>query len=301
MKHETLLKKAPSLLSLYIRALLKNAKYSNEPKAISTLVLNTQADPSHLTQYKQLCQIASHSNTLPELFPQVLAFKLHLEFLLSKQLPFPVMGLVHRDNKVEYFSPIYDSDKLTIKVGLNEYKATSRGINCSLLTQVFVKDELKWQAISTYFYRSAKTSSSPKQPKHTNKKVIHPNNLTIWPLNANLGRQYAKITGDLNPIHLFKLTAKLFGFKQTIIHGMYMAARASSHALPEQWNFPLTIHIVFNKPVYLPSKVAFVQSGNDFNICPIFEQQVIDTPMLSGKLETNMELEDSNTSIPLTN
>jgi acyl dehydratase len=294
MEHETLLNKAPSLLSLYTRALLKRPYTLTRPDAIPPLVLHTTINQAQLSQYNKLCQITPQENILPPFFPQVLAFKLHLELLLNKQLPFPVMGLVHRDNDVEYFSPLYASDTLKIKVGLHEYKEVKKGINCTLITQVYVDEQLKWQATSTYFYRSSK----PLVAKHKstkNKKIIDkPSNLSIWFLNANLGRQYAKITGDLNPIHLYRLTAKLFGFKQTIIHGMCMAAKATAHAQSEHPSLPMRIYIEFNKPIYLPSKVAFIQTAQDFSICPILEQQVIDSPMLSGKLETNMRLRDSN-------
>ncbi|AGH45935.1 MaoC/PaaZ C-terminal domain-containing protein [Paraglaciecola psychrophila] len=43
---------------------------------------------------------------------------------------------------------------------------------------------------------------------------------TTWDLSSTLGRQYAKVSGDFNPIHLNKWLAKLFGFQQHIIHGM---------------------------------------------------------------------------------
>ena len=44
-------------------------------------------------------------------------------------------------------------------------------------------------------------------------------------LAKDLGRRYAAISGDYNPIHLGALSAKLFGFKQAIAHGMWSKAR----------------------------------------------------------------------------
>src|SRR6266487_1403229 len=47
----------------------------------------------------------------------------------------------------------------------------------------------------------------------------------VWELPADLGRRYAAVSGDRNPIHLYRLTAWLFGFRRPIAHGMWAAAR----------------------------------------------------------------------------
>lgn len=290
MMHETLLSKPPTLISLYTRALLKRPSDIDPSPCIPTLVLNSQINPQQLAQYKSLCGDDSSSDIIPPLYPQVLAFKLHLELLLNKQLPFPVMGLVHKSNDCEYFSPIHLNDSLTIKVSLDHYEKDTKGINCSLMTQVYANTTLKWQAKSTYYYRSQTTTLKKSRSSKSIKLITPPHNLTTWSLPANLGRQYAKITGDLNPIHLFSLSAKLFGFKQAIIHGMYMAAKATAQARSESPTFPSRIYIEFKKPVYLPDKIAFTQTDQDFNIYPISDQNIIDSPMLSGKFETNTGL-----------
>ena len=46
-----------------------------------------------------------------------------------------------------------------------------------------------------------------------------------WRLPGDLGRRYAAVSGDRNPIHLYALTAKAFGFPRQIAHGMWSKAR----------------------------------------------------------------------------
>ena len=41
---------------------------------------------------------------------------------------------------------------------------------------------------------------------------------------SDMGRLYAAISGDRNPIHLHPLAAKAFGFRTTIVHGMWTLA-----------------------------------------------------------------------------
>ncbi len=73
---------------------------------------------------------------------------------------------------------------------------------------------------------------------------------------GDLGRRYAAVSGDHNPIHLYPLTAKAFGFPRQIAHGMQTLARcvaALDNRIPEA----ATVLVEFKKPVLLPSRVAF--------------------------------------------
>lgn len=49
-----------------------------------------------------------------------------------------------------------------------------------------------------------------------------------WHVSANAGRQYARVSGDFNPIHLTNITARLLGMRQAIIHGMHTVARVEA-------------------------------------------------------------------------
>ena len=76
------------------------------------------------------------------------------------------------------------------------------------------------------------------------------------------------MSGDLNPIHMHPLTARLFGFKSAIAHGMWTKARclaALEASLPDAF----TVEVAFKKPILLPGKVQFgeaVQEGAAFTV-----------------------------------
>ncbi len=83
-----------------------------------------------------------------------------------------------------------------------------------------------------------------------------------WRLPADLGRTYAAVSGDANPIHLYPLTAKALGFPRQIAHGMWTLARsvaAIENRLPEA----VTVEVAFKKPVFLPGTVAFAARRDD--------------------------------------
>ncbi|MGJ5609581.1 MaoC/PaaZ C-terminal domain-containing protein, partial [Micrococcus luteus] len=60
--------------------------------------------------------------------------------------------------------------------------------------------------------------------------------------------------GDWNPIHLTGVSARLFGMKGAIAHGMFLAARMLEGREPAGAGFRW--HIDFEAPVVLPTTVA---------------------------------------------
>lgn len=76
-----------------------------------------------------------------------------------------------------------------------------------------------------------------------------------WALGGGVGRAYAAVSGDRNPIHMSALTAKAFGFPRAIAHGMYTASRALADIGPAARGEAFTWDVTFAKPVLLPSNV----------------------------------------------
>jgi hypothetical protein len=83
-----------------------------------------------------------------------------------------------------------------------------------------------------------------------------------WKLPADLGRQYAAVSGDHNPIHLYPITAKALGFSRQIAHGMWTKARCVA-ALENRLPDAVRVDVAFKKPVFLPGSVAFGATASD--------------------------------------
>jgi acyl dehydratase len=83
-----------------------------------------------------------------------------------------------------------------------------------------------------------------------------------WRVPDDAGRRYAKVSGDVNPIHLSALSAKAFGFKRAIAHGMWVKARALA-ALSGRLPDAVTVDVAFRKPLFLPSTVVLSTAAVD--------------------------------------
>ena len=63
--------------------------------------------------------------------------------------------------------------------------------------------------------------SKPEEPD-TSQWAHH----TGWKWSTNAGPAFARLNGDVNPIHWSPRLAKLFGFRSNIAHGQHVIARA---------------------------------------------------------------------------
>jgi len=106
--------------------------------------------------------------------------------------------------------------------------------------------------------KSGKKLSGPKKEKPR----IHENAHEIGQLNlkATDGLNFAKLTGDFNPVHWIKIYARLSGFQSTILHGFSSMARVAEilikNRLSGNLNSFQSLDVRFVRPLLLPNDVS---------------------------------------------
>jgi acyl dehydratase len=223
------------------------------------LVLNdVSIDREKLASYCRVCEF-SLSSTLPPTYPHILAFPLHLALMTDGSFPFPAIGLVHIENRIIQRRPIADSERLSLRVWATSLEPHPRGRQFSVRTEASVDGEVVWEEVSTNLKRGGGSGSS--KPRERNAEELHAT--ATWRLPGDLGRRYASVSGDMNPIHIHPLTARLFGFPSAIAHGMWTKARClAALSLPDAF----TVQVSFRKPILLPTTVEFAEGGERFAV-----------------------------------
>jgi hypothetical protein len=223
------------------------------------LVLNdVSVDREKLASYCRVCEF-SLSSALPPTYPHILAFPLHLALMTDGSFPFPAIGLVHIENRIVQHRPIADSERLSLRVWATPLEPHPRGRQFSVRTEASVDGEVVWEEVSTNLKRGG--GSELSKPRERNAEEL-PATAT-WRLPGDLGRRYASVSGDMNPIHIHPLTARLFGFPSAIAHGMWTKARClAALSLPDAF----TAEVSFRKPILLPATVEFAEAGDRFAV-----------------------------------
>jgi acyl dehydratase len=219
------------------------------------LTRDVTVDPFELAKYAHVCGFTLRDQ-LPPTYPHVLAFGMHME-LLAKA-PFSAVGVVHIANRIVQHRPLLLGEELALSVSVSELRPHRRGRQFDFVSEVRVGDELVWEDVSTNLKRGDGDESLPREPEFELPPVT-----AQWRLQDDLGRRYAAVSGDHNPIHLHAWSAKAFGFPRAIAHGMWTKARClSALRLPDAF----TADVRFKKPILLPGKVTFGEAEDRFAV-----------------------------------
>lgn len=254
------LSSSPTLLPLYLKAAASTPLHrggDSLPESVYTL--GDQAiDRAHLAAFEQVCGYRV-TDVLPPTYLHVLAFPLSVALMTEPAFPFPLVGMVHVANSITLARPVTADETVSLTVRAADLRPHAAGKQFDLLAAASVDGETVWSSRSTYLRRGKPTGSRPeKRPE------LQPQSGAVLLLRVpdHIGRRYAAVSGDRNPIHLHRLTAKAFGFPSAIAHGMWLKARtlaALEGRLPDAY----TAEVAFKLPVLLPSSVSIGAAPDD--------------------------------------
>lgn len=210
-------------------------------------------DAKHLKSYNDVCGY-KNNGAVPATYLAVLAQALQMSMMTEEAFPFALLGLVHIRNVVRQTRPVSATEVLTLSCKFGDLRPHEKGLEFDFITAASAKGEEVYSGVTTYLVRQKVDGSAAKAPKVTAEKPVY--NLTEnWSVPENIGRRYALISGDFNLIHIHAITAKAFGFKTAIAHGMWTKARslAALGDLPAAYE----ADVQFKLPMFLPAKVTF--------------------------------------------
>ncbi|WP_421548820.1 MaoC family dehydratase [Pseudomonas sp. QD4] len=247
----------PKLPELYLRAALRR-KITGTELPESGLQLWLDVEPSNLAAYRKVCGFAENG-LLPPTYPHVLAFALQMQLLTARDFPFPLLGLIHLANRIRVIRPLGGIGRLQVGVRVRNLQAHAKGAVFDVITQVDDQLGPLWEAESRMLCKGVELPGTP--PADSLQASAALEELTRWPAPADIGRRYAKVSGDYNPIHLSAASAKLFGFPQAIAHGLWNKARTLAALAEHLPAANIEIAVEFRKPVRLPSEVTLLSSA----------------------------------------
>lgn len=249
-----------------------------EMPALERSASGVRVDPAELAAYDRVCGFTLR-DALPATYLHVKAFPMHMQLMTDGRFPFPAVGLVHLSNRIVVHRPALVSETFDLAVKTTPIEPHPKGRTFALVSEARVDGELVWEDHSTMLRRGGGSAdagnggtegggseasgedrqSDPDSPGQGDAPVVE------WRLSGDLGRRYASVSGDRNPIHLHQYTAKLFGFPRAIAHGMWTKARALA-ALESTLPTAYAVDVSFRKPILLPGRVTFAHQDGQFTV-----------------------------------
>ncbi len=240
----------PALAGLYLCAARSARKRPGHALPDSAYTLADQSiDADHLAGYQRLCSFRV-GDVLPLTYLHVIAFRLAMALMVEPAFPFPAPGLVHIANSIEARRPVRLDETVTLRVHAADLRPHDAGQQFDVLTEASVHDEPVWSERSSYLHRER--SRGPRPPREPGPQP--PAVPALIQVPRAIGRRYAAVSGDRNPIHLHPLAARAFGFPRMIAHGMWLAARTLA-TLDGRRPGSAAFDVAFKTPVLLPATV----------------------------------------------
>lgn len=255
------LTETPSMRALFARAAVTARGRGGDLPDTRLARTGVTVEPAGLAAYDRVCGFPL-ADTLPPTYPHVLTFPLQLALMSDRSFPLALPGLVHVRNRVDVLRAVRTDEALELEVWAERFARHRSGATVDLCASVAAGGAAVWRSRSTYLARGA---TAPEGAPGSDLSVsvgelARP--VATWRVPDDAGRRYARVSGDVNPIHLSGLTAKAFGFKRAIAHGMWVEARALA-ALTGRLPDAMAVDVVFRKPLFLPSTVTLSTAPAD--------------------------------------
>ncbi|MCG9624787.1 hypothetical protein L1D34_08015 [Vibrio mediterranei] len=214
---------------------------------------NFHFDTEKLQRYKDYFGFSKGSVPLPFLF--VATQNEQLQLFTHPNTSIRPLGLVHTYIEFEQFDALDGEQSYEFQLELQAERKTDRGLSFELHGAFYRSGQMIARYRSGFLMP---TKRKNVRSKNTPPVLSTPlPELSTFTVSVSQAREYAKLSGDYNPIHLARWSAKLFGFNRPIIHGMYMVAKLLTTG--DDSTALRNVGFAFKKPVLMPTEVQVVQ------------------------------------------
>jgi acyl dehydratase len=218
-------------------------------------------DAAHLASYAKVCGF-SEAHGVPVTYPQLLTFAPVMAFVSSADCPWPAMGTVHLANRITQRERLSAGDALRVEVSTGRLVAHEKGQVFTLEMKILRAGIVAWEATQTLLRTGVKNPTGPAYASELNSERPL-SRQADFTASGNIGRRYGRVSGDHNPIHLSALSARLFGFRRAIAHGLWTQARALAVLLPRATIQQAEVAVDFKTPLFLPARASLWTTSHE--------------------------------------
>lgn len=237
---------------------------------VSARITGWQAEPQQRASYRDLVGSAA---IMPLAFPQVPLMALHIDLLSQWSFPIRAMGLVHLGTVVEVVGDLPPDAPWDLRAWVSGERHVRSGLEFDLCGEVSVAGETRWRSTAVHISRSTSASGAEASGVPDLDSAGEWSTETEIRAEQGIGRAFGRLTGDVNPIHLHPLAARVFGFSAAIAHGWWTTGRIAASLGVDESRTGRRLAVAFRRPVYLPSTPVLrsrvgADGGQEFALFP---------------------------------
>jgi acyl dehydratase len=212
----------PMSAATLLRALLKRTAPPSAVAAAPTRYRLDRIDEDSVARYR--AALGFRGSHVPLTWYYLPAQRAHLATMLGADFPFRIVGAIHVDNALEAGTAPAAGRPLELLTEVRVGPPSASGAVHALLdTRALQDGSLVFACRSNYLVARGRHGGGHRPPPSA---APAPARIAEWRLSPASGRDYASVSGDWNPIHLWPWTARLMGLKAPIIQGMHTLGRS---------------------------------------------------------------------------
>jgi acyl dehydratase len=201
----------------------------------------------------------------PHLFPQ---WTFPLAARALAHLPYPKTRIVNAGCRLEVRAPLPAGEPLHVKVRLESVDDDGR--RAVIVQRLVTGTAREPEAVVAELRAIVPLGKREKSGGKARPAVpVGAKEIAFLRLSAHAGRDFAALTGDVNPIHWLAPAARAAGFRGCILHGFGTMARAiealNRRVFAGDVRALAAIDVRFTRPLVLPARVGvYVSDRNVF-------------------------------------
>lgn len=259
---EKLPEMGPTLLA---KALLKRANRNKNSANYSRSYRLGSINIDHMNAYRSSLGFVSHE--IPITYFYLLSQRFQLATMLDDEFRHRIIGIVHTENYQCVFGEPKPDQEFEIVCDVDFEPPTESGtLFATFDVSIKQPENFHQQCKSRYLIKRGK-----KRGKRTEQQTPaqRPDSVVReWKLQKDSGVKYAQVSGDWNPIHLWRWSSRLMGFDRPIIHGMHTVGRVTAEIETQALKPIKEISSKFLNPIQLgrEARLAFLEANRSFEV-----------------------------------
>ncbi len=248
----------PQMLLPVMMTLTRGNPSVKETVNLSMNFESVALDADGIKAYTAFCGF--QSGVVPASWLYCLAQRAQIRLMLESGFPLPAPGMVHITNGLELLNAPDVSKPVSISASA-EIPGKPGGSLFPQFTVEISQGATKIAHITSGYIvkrgggdKAAEASAAKTEsPKPIDFSAAKDGGKIVMP--DSIGWDYAKVSGDFNPIHIAGFAAKAFGLPGKLVHGWYSVSMFASVIESIKKMTVKKIDVQFAKPVMMPTTV----------------------------------------------
>jgi acyl dehydratase len=259
--------KRPPVVAHQLRAFLLRPVRRGKPfPRMSARWRACRPETARLRRFLDLTGLEAPS-VLPIAFPHVVTFPLQMAIVSDPSMPIPIWKVFQIRNSIVQHEPIPVDAPLDSEVRVVAERVLERGIEVDYHVVVSTAGDLKWESLTTWYYRGSFGEPDCAPPAASAPPAVDGVDVASWRTHDSGGFAFAGISGDYNVMHYSNLWARLNGFRGAFHHPHVVVGQSLSRIAPPD-SQAQRLDLWFKGPIYYGTLVHLTsqRAGDDIRL-----------------------------------